>query len=244
MRTTHLTSHTFVRPLAVVLVAAAAAVAPSTAVALPQGGGAAAADVVTTSADSTPFEQVYLRGTFNYWGLTAMHRVPGTTNTWTADVYGVSGEDRFKFDVHGDWDENYGQSDQYRVAGRNGADIPFPAARGAYTVVFDGTTKEYGIRPLGFASHHPSMNVRGTFNNWGITGMTLAEDHLWTTAVWLSPGDRLKFDVDGTWATNYGDDGADGTLERNGADIVVHSPGVFRVTFDELTSTYRLTRIR
>ncbi len=56
--------------------------------------------------------------------------------------------------------------------------------------------------------------------------------------VTLRSGD-IKFRLNNSWTTNYGDDGADGTLEANGANIPV-TAGTYKITVNTNTLTYTI----
>jgi len=73
--------------------------------------------------------------------------------------------------------------------------------------------------------------------------MTLVDDHLWQADIYLDgqANQRLKFDVNGNWATNYGDTGADGVLDKSGSDIYVTGTGNYRVTVNDANLSYSIT---
>ena len=48
----------------------------------------------------------------------------------------------------------------------------------------------------------------------------------------------FKFTLDPNWDTNWGDDGADGVLEPNGADIAIPEAGYYRINADINALTY------
>lgn len=185
--------------------------------------------------------QVYLRGTSNGWGATAMTRVPGSLHDWTVQAdFGSAPGERFKFDIHGDWSENYGDQQRDGIADRDGADIPVTGGPGRYTIDFNTRTKAYAVRWSDPAHNHPTLYVRGTGNGWGATPMTLVADHTWSvTAPFESGGaERFKFDVDGTWATNFGDNDTDGVADPDGADIALPRSGIWKLTFNDETRRY------
>lgn len=192
-----------------------------------------------------PLTQLFVRGTNNAWGTTPMTEVPGASNLWSAEVrFGAGADERFKLDLHGDWSESYGDSDRDGRAERDGADIPVTSGAGGYRITFDGRAKAYTLTKTSFTSAYPSMHLRGTHNAWFAAPMSLVGDHTWAVTVWLGGQDdaRLKFDVDGTWSTNFGDSDRDGRAERDGADIrVTEGVGLYHVTFDDLTGAYHLT---
>ncbi|MGL4205131.1 MAG: hypothetical protein ACRCRW_03220, partial [Aeromonadaceae bacterium] len=70
-------------------------------------------------------------------------------NSWQAEVVftgkgDATGTQRFKFDVKGEWSENYGDSNKDGIAERTGADITTPVV-GTYLVNFNDTTLKYTI---------------------------------------------------------------------------------------------------
>ncbi|GAA4975791.1 hypothetical protein [Actinoplanes utahensis] len=189
-------------------------------------------------------QQVHLRGTANGWGATAMTRVPGTPHDWTVQAdFGSGADERFKFDIFGDWSENYGDHQGDGIADRDGADIPVTGGAGRYTIDFNSKTRVYAVRFTEPAHNHPSMNVRGTAHGWTTTPMTLTADHTWTATVRFESGgaERFKFDVDGTWATNFGDNDTDGIADPDGADITLPRSGTWKLTFNDETRRYTAT---
>ena len=52
---------------------------------------------------------------------------------------------------------------------------------------------------------------------------------------------EIKFRSNNDWGVNYGDDGADGTLELNGANIAVGA-GNYSVSINLADLTYTLTQ--
>ncbi len=64
----------------------------------------------------------------------------------------------------------------------------------------------------------------------------------WTATIVLVGGKELKFRLNNDWGTNYGDKGADGTLEINGDNIKVPASGTYKIVFSLVTNTYSLTK--
>lgn len=54
--------------------------------------------------------------------------------------------------------------------------------------------------------------------------------------------DKFKFRSNNSWKVNYGDDGADGSLEAGGADIAVSTAGNYTITFSPSAKTYTLKK--
>lgn len=65
------------------------------------------------------------------------------------------------------------------------------------------------------------------------TNMTYdATSKKWTITMDLVGGQKIKFRANDTWDLNYGDNGADGSLEEGGSDIDVPTSGNYTVTLD------------
>jgi hypothetical protein len=118
----------------------------------------------------------------------------------------------------------------------------------------------YGLRTTKnlvnqFAVDINALNTSlGTLSDWGLVGSATPNGwgstddiELYETStnhyalyVDLLAGD-LKFRYDENWGQNYGDDGADGTLDSGGANITIASPGTYYVTMDLDNMTYTIT---
>ena len=196
------------------------------------------------------YDTMYFRGTANSWGTTAMSLV--ADNLWEATVtFDGQANQRFKFDVAGDWATNFGDTNGDQVAEQGGRDI-YTTLVGQYKVQFNDDTKAYSLTKVGgdeqpvLTSTYKSMYFRGTPNGWVATAMTLVADNTWqATITFTGTGDssgaqRFKFDVAGDWATNFGDNNADGVAEQTGADITTSAVGTYLVTFNDSTKAYSL----
>ncbi len=92
---------------------------------------------------SSNFDQVFFRGTPNQWETSEMSLV--ADNTWEITVtFGNTEQERFKFDVHGDWSHNFGDTDRDGTVELSGEDIP--ANSGEYKITFDDQTLRYQLR--------------------------------------------------------------------------------------------------
>ncbi len=75
--------------------------------------------------------------------------------------------------------------------------------------------------------------------------MSLVADNTWEVIINFDgqANQRFKLDVDGDWSHNYGDDGADGFLDRTGEDIYTSVTGQYRLTVNDQTLAYSLTAL-
>ena len=176
---------------------------------------------------------------YNNWGATL------DAPFFTTDVQGVivayvnliDGE--IKFRENNDWASNYGSDNASTTNGvtsgsLSGANIA--VTEGSYKVTMD-------LNNLTFSMENFSIGiVGGAYNNWGATPDFMLEydqySDVFRGLVTLIDGE-MKFRMNNDWGTNYGDDGADGTLELNGSNIVV-TAGMYFATVNMNDLTYTL----
>lgn len=131
----------------------------------------------------------------------------------------------------------------------------------------DTTAKDLGIQPLtegtidvrivsvNGASNVASIKVTPYQPNWGIIGS--ATPLLWdnSTAMTYNPttgkyaisiylnSGEMKFRLDNSWTTNYGDDGNNLSLEPGGANIPIATAGEYTIVLDIDNESYTITPI-
>ncbi len=212
------------------------------------------ASAVVTVNDAGIFLQTLptlnFRGTANSWGSAAMTLV--ADHVWEATVtFDGQANQRFKFDVKGDWTQNYGDTNKDGTAEQGGADI-YSTVVGQYKVQFNDSTLKYTLTKVSgndtpiYTGNLTSLNFRGTPNSWGSTAMKLVANNTWqATITFTGAGDssgtqRFKFDVLGDWTKNYGDTNTDGVANLSGADIKTAVVGTYLVTFNDSTLAYSI----
>lgn len=150
-----------------------------------------------------------------------------------------------KFRLNNDWGMNWGDDGADGTLEPGGANIVVAAGKYVVTVNMNDMTYELESIP----------NIWGlvgsaTPNGWDGPDVQLDIDYSseYTSGqgVWFINGVHLlageiKFRADNDWGLNYGDDGADGTLEAGGANIVVTAEGNYDVVLDLSTNTYSIT---
>lgn len=65
----------------------------------------------------------------------------------------------------------------------------------------------------------------------------------WSITTALEGGKEMKFRLNDDWGTNYGDNGANGSVELNGDNIKVATSGNYRIVLDLVNNTYTLTKL-
>lgn len=145
----------------------------------------------------------------------------------------------FKYTVGPTWDLNYGDDGADGTLNTNGANI-ISGLAGYYKLNVD------------------LVNLTHTFllTTWGLIGdatpggwdtdtdMTFDPvTQLWTVTLDLTAA-SIKFRANHAWDLNYGDDGANGTLEPNGANIAVTEAGNYTVTLNLSKPIYKYTLVK
>lgn len=174
----------------------------------------------------------YFRGSPNNWNTTQMLQV-GPTIYETCQNFG-SGTAAFKIDRLADWSQSF-PSANYTVANNS-----------SYKISFDTVSNSIFVDPVDhcFASNLASLHFRGTPNSWGALPMHLVADNTWELNVHFDgkSQQRYKFDTEGDWSSNFGDNGANGSLEASGADIYTSIKGNYNVRVNDATMTYSVTK--
>jgi starch-binding outer membrane protein SusE/F len=168
----------------------------------------------------------------NNWGATPDFPFYKTdkANVYVAYVTLTDGE--IKFRENNKWDVNYGGSNGTLVKG--GDNIAVKA--GSYKITVDLTALKYTVEKF-------SWGIVGsaTPSGWSAPDVPFFYDpssDQWRAIATLKDGE-IKFRQNEDWAVNYGDKGADGTLEACGDNIAVKA-GIYLVTVDFKTLKYTI----
>jgi len=92
-----------------------------------------------------------------------------------------------------------------------------------------------------FTSSYQQVYFRGTPNGWGSTLMTLVSNYVWETVATFgsSATERFKFDINGDWSLNFGDNNNDGIAEQSGANIAIgQGAGTYTIRFNDQSRRY------
>ena len=170
------------------------------------------------------------------WGSPDIPDLPfyKTDNPNIIVAYVTLRDGEIKFRKNNDWSENYGDDGLDGTLDGGGANIPVTA--GTYKITIDWSTNTYTIENYSWG-----LVGDATPNGWNGPDLQLTYNPYnddWKAAVTLTAGD-IKFRLNNDWAVNYGDTGADGTLEAGGDNITV-AAGNYIVTFDPKNMTYSL----
>lgn len=171
-------------------------------------------------------------GAYNDWGATAdfMLEYDPYSDVFRGLVTLIDGE--MKFRMNNDWGTNYGDDGTGGTLELDGTNIVVTA--GTYFATVNMNDLTYSLEEV----EHVWGIVGGAYNDWGATADAQFKRD-WSKPfndVWILENVTLidgeyKFRANNDWATNYGDDGADGVLELNGSNLVA-AAGTYSFVLD------------
>ncbi|MBL7825130.1 MAG: SusE domain-containing protein [Saprospiraceae bacterium] len=94
------------------------------------------------------------------------------------------------------------------------------------------------ITPYQVIIVYPQLQVPGSYQGWKPEDNTTVifsarSDEKYEGYIFFAnPNEKYKFTKGTTWATNWGDNGLDGSLEPDGADIPLTDAGMYRLNVD------------
>lgn len=105
------------------------------------------------------------------------------------------------------------------------------------------------VNPFQQEIDYPKLQVPGSYQGWNPADLTtviysVRSDGNYEGYVYMNESaPKYKYTQGLSWDTNWGDTGADGTLEPNGTDIALPSGGMYRlnVNLNALTHTFAKT---
>ncbi len=183
------------------------------------------------------YPQLQVPGAYQGWD-------PGNNNTvifslksdnkYEGYLFFPEANNEFKYTVGAGWDVNYGDTGADGTLEPSGDNIKAGEA-GMYKLNVDLNNKTHTL----------------VLTNWGLIGSATpggwdtdtnmdydAETRLLTLTIDLVAGD-IKFRANDAWSLNYGDNGANGSLEFEGANIFVAEAGNYTITLDLKGPVYK-----
>jgi starch-binding outer membrane protein SusE/F len=104
------------------------------------------------------------------------------------------------------------------------------------------------ITPFESTVVYPQLQVPGSYQGWAPTDnntviFSAGFNKKYEGYVYFpNAGTEFKYTDGPAWDVNYGDDGANGTLEKNGANIVAADAGMYKLNVDLTALTHTYTR--
>jgi len=180
-----------------------------------------------------PFSWGVVGSGYNDWGASpdAKFYYDYTTDTFKVGVRLIDGE--IKFRQNNAWDINIGDTGADGTLDDGGDNLAVTA--GHYTITLDFNANTYTIETADL------YGVVGSgYNDWGATQdftLTPLGNDIWVGDIATFIDGEIKFRINDDWGTNYGDTGADGTLDDGGDNIAV-TAGNYRIKLDIASGTY------
>ncbi len=184
--------------------------------------------------------KIYAPGSYQGWDPAKANTFTSPKNDGNFEGYIYFSEPaEFKFTVGPNWDENYGDDGANGSLEQNGANLKIATA-GVYKINVDLINKKYTL-------------VKTT---WGVIGSATptgwdsdtdfaydAKTNSWSITIPLVKGE-IKFRANDGWNLNYGDNGANASLEEGGANIQIPSDGTYiiKLYLDKPDYSYQLEK--
>jgi len=126
---------------------------------------------------------------------------------------------------------------QLRIAATISDKVP-----SVYSSVMSITAKPYRV-----IVNYPKLYVPGSYQGWAPATApvvsSLLSNNKYEGYIWFADaGVQFKFTAGPNWDTNWGDTGADGTLNAGGDNIVAGDPGMYKLNVDIPALTYTMTK--
>ncbi len=111
----------------------------------------------------------------------------------------------------------------------------------AWAVNAEGTA--YGAVKSFRTDMMPFLFVPGSYQGWNPADSStvissVKSNQRYQGYFWFPANTQYKFTPQNNWTVNYGDNGADGTLEQDGANITVTDEGYYKLDVDMMTMTH------
>jgi hypothetical protein len=182
-----------------------------------------------------PFAWGVVGSGYNNWGATpdAKFYYDYVTDTFKVGVRLVDGE--IKFRQNNEWSIDFGDTGADGSLDAGGDNIVVTA--GHYTITLDFNASTYTIEVSDLYGI-----VGSGYNNWGATQdftLTPLSNDIWVGDIVTLIDGEIKFRVNDAWDSDFGDTGADGTLDAGGDNIAV-TAGNYRIKLDLVEGIYAI----
>ena len=198
-------------------------------------------DVIVRPISPNPnLKRIYAPGGYQGWDPAKANTFSSPNDDGKFEGYIYFAEPaEFKFTTGPNWDENFGDDGDNGTLEQNGSNLKVEEA-GFYKVSVDIPGRKYTI----------------TKTTWGLIGSATpkgwdsdtdmkydAVTNSWSITISLTAG-VVKFRANDSWDLNYGDNGANASLEEGGSDINIPSAGTYfiKLFLDKPNYSYQLEK--
>ncbi|WP_452225090.1 SusE domain-containing protein [Lacinutrix chionoecetis] len=182
-----------------------------------------------------PFSWGVVGSGYNDWGASPDGKFyyDYVTDTFKVGIRLVDGE--IKFRQNNEWNIDFGDNGADGTLDAGGDNIPVTA--GHYVITLDFNASTYSIETADLYGI-----VGSGYNDWGATQdftLTPLSNDIWVGDIVTLIDGEIKFRVNDAWDSDFGDNGADGTLDAGGDNIAV-TAGNYRIKLDLANGTYAI----
>lgn len=196
--------------------------------------------VVAPNPGNTTYPVLYVPGGYQGWDPTKTNTVLASANVdgrYEGYLYFPDANTEFKITDGPSWDVNYGDTGADGVLDAGGDNIKAGEA-GMYKIDVDLNTLTYTLLRTDWGLIG-SATPGGWDSDQNLTYDAAAGT--WSIQLDLVPGD-IKFRANDDWGLNYGDNGPDALLEKDGSNITIANAGNYKITLflDKPDHTYSI----
>lgn len=199
-------------------------------------------DLVTVKITPYQLESfMYAPGAYQGWNPQTAEALRSATSNgvFVGYINFKDANSEFKITPARNWDNSYGSTGGDNITYNGGNNLVAPKT-GYQKLTVDINKMTYNLTPyswgiIGSASpggwdNDTDMMFNSTTQKWEIASIALAVG-------------EIKFRLNDSWDTNYGDDGNNGSLEAGGANIPITAAGNYKITFDEVNLIWTKTKL-
>ena len=184
---------------------------------------------------------MYAPGAYQGWDPPTAQALKSATSNgiYIGYINFTTANSEFKITPMKNWDHSYGSNNNVDIIYDGGGNLKAVNA-GSQKITVNISTNKFTLAPY-------SWGVIGsaTPNGWNDPDTDLvwnSTTEKWEVTVALTAGE-IKFRLNNDWGTNFGDDGANGTLDAGGANIAIGIAGTYKITFDEVNLVYTAVKL-
>jgi starch-binding outer membrane protein SusE/F len=184
---------------------------------------------------------MYVAGDYQGWTPATAPTVASPDSDGSFEGYvnvPAGGSYKFKFTSQPDWNgTNYGDGG-VNMLSTSGGDLTFPDGGGYYKI-------NANVNDLTWFAKPTTWSMIGSFTGWSSDIDMTYDDgsKTWSGTIDIAADGEFKFRANYDWGLNYGDSGADGTLNEGGDNIKV-TAGTHTITLDLHNSGYYYYKIQ
>lgn len=185
---------------------------------------------------------MYAPGAYQGWDPPTAQALKSATSNgiYIGYINFTTANSEFKITPMKNWDHSYGTNNNIDIIYDGGSNNLKAVNAGSQKLTVNTNTNKFTLAPYSWA-----VIGSATPNGWNDPDTDLvwnSNTEKWEVTVPLTVGE-IKFRLNNDWGTNFGDDGANGSLDAGGANIAIGIAGTYKITFDEVNLVYTAVKL-